>query len=166
MRLRTEETALRAEPLLATGVRRLEWAASHLAFAFGGAALVVVVAGVAAGLAVAGSTGDPSEVLTLVGAALVQLPAVWVLTGLAIALVGLAPRWASATWGALAGFLLLGQVGETLDLDPRLLDVSPFTHVPKLPGGAFSLTPLVWLVAVTVALSVAGLAGLQRRDIG
>jgi ABC-2 type transport system permease protein len=166
LRLRAEETALHAEPLLATGVRRLEWAASHLVFAFGGAALMVLVAGLSAGLAVASSTGDASEVLRLEGAALAQLPAVWVLTGVAVALVGLAPRWSSATWGALAAFLLLGQVGETLDLDPRLLDVSPFTHTPKLPGGVFSAVPLLWLVAVAVALTLAGLVGLRRRDIG
>lgn len=166
LRLRTEETALRAEPLLATNVGRLEWAASHLIFAFGGAALVVLIAGLTAGLAVAASTGDASEVLRLVAAALAQLPAVWVLTGVAVALVGLAPRWSAAAWGALAAFLLLGQIGETLNLDPRLLDVSPFTHVPKLPGGAFSAGPLIWLVAVAAALSVAGLAGLRRRDIG
>jgi ABC-2 type transport system permease protein len=166
LRLRTEETELRAEPLLATGVRRLDWAASHLVFAFGGSAFVVLVTGLSAGLAVATSTGDVGEVLRLVGAALAQLPAVWVLTGVAVALVGLAPRWSSAAWGALAAFLLLGQIGETLDLDPRLLDVSPFTHVPKLPGSAFSATPLIWLLGVTIALSVAGLAGLRRRDIG
>jgi ABC-2 type transport system permease protein len=166
LRLRTEETALRAEPLLATGVRRLQWAASHLVFAFGGAAFVVVITGLSAGLAVATSTGDAGELPRLVGAALAQLPAVWVLTGLAVALVGLAPRWSSAAWGALAAFLLLGQIGEVLDLDPRLLDVSPFTHVPKLPGGDFSATPLIWLLGVAIALSLAGLAGLRRRDIG
>ena len=36
LRLRAEETALRAEPLLATGVTRTRWAASHLVMAFGG----------------------------------------------------------------------------------------------------------------------------------
>jgi ABC-2 type transport system permease protein len=95
-----------------------------------------------------------------------QLPAVWVLTGVAVPLVGLAPRWSSSSWAALAAFLLLGQIGETLNLSPRLLDVSPFTHTPKLPGGDFSATPLLWLVAIAGVLSLAGLAGLRRRDIG
>ncbi len=166
LRLRAEETALRAEPLLATGVSRLQWAASHLVFAFGGAALVVVITGLSAGVAVAASTGDAGEVPRLVGAALAQLPAVWVLTGVAVALVGLLPRWSAAAWGVLAACLLLGQIGETLDLDPRLLDVSPFTHVPKLPGGAVAAGPMIGLLAVAAALSVAGLAGLRRRDIG
>jgi ABC-2 type transport system permease protein len=166
LRLRTEETSLRAEPILATGVRRLAWAASHLVFAFGGAALIVAITGLTAGLAVAAASGDANDVLRLVGAALAQLPAVWVFSGLATALVGLAPRWSIAAWGVLAACLLLGQIGETLDLDPRLLDISPFTHAPKLPGGAFSATPLLWLLSIAGTLSLAGLVGLQRRDIG
>jgi hypothetical protein len=48
----------------------------------------------------------------------------------------------------------------------ELSQISPFTHVPKLPGGTFSAVPLAWLAAVAVLLAAAGLAGLRRRDIG
>ena len=47
-----------------------------------------------------------------------------------------------------------------------MLDISPFSHVPRLPGSAVSATPLIWMAAVAVALAVAGLAGLRRRDLG
>jgi len=47
-----------------------------------------------------------------------------------------------------------------------VLDVSPFTHVPKLPGGTVTAAPLFWLSVIALALSVAGLAALRRRDIG
>jgi len=47
-----------------------------------------------------------------------------------------------------------------------VLDVSPFTHVPKLPGGAVSAAPLALLCLIAGALAGAGLAGLRRRDIG
>jgi ABC-2 type transport system permease protein len=46
------------------------------------------------------------------------------------------------------------------------MDLSPLTHLPKLPGGDLSWTPLVWLIAITLALCSAGLLGLRRRDIG
>jgi ABC-2 type transport system permease protein len=46
------------------------------------------------------------------------------------------------------------------------MDLSPLTHLPKLPGGDLSWTPLVWLIAITLALRSAGLLGLRRRDIG
>jgi ABC-2 type transport system permease protein len=97
--------------------------------------------------------------------AMVQLPAVWVLAAIAVALIGLLPRLVAASWGALAVCVLLGLVGAALQLSQRLMDVSPFTHVPKVPGGAVAATPLVWLLAVALALAGAGLVGLRRRDI-
>jgi ABC-2 type transport system permease protein len=96
---------------------------------------------------------------------MVQLPAVWLLAAMAVALVGLLPRLAVASWGALAACLLILLVGAAMQLSQWVLDVSPFTHVPKAPGDAVAATPLIWLVAVAAALAVAGLAGLRRRDI-
>nr|WP_205862836.1 ABC transporter permease [Planosporangium thailandense] len=166
LRLRTEEAALRAEPVLATAVSRLRWAASHLAFAVAGPAVVLALLGLLAGLAYGLSVGDVSgQAPRVLAGALVQLPAVWVLTGLATALFGLLPRAAWVAWAALAGFLLVGQFGEIFKLDQKLVDVSPFTHVPKLPGAHLTVTPLAWLVAISAVLVAAGLAGLRYRDI-
>jgi ABC-2 type transport system permease protein len=53
-----------------------------------------------------------------------------------------------------------------LKLDQLVMDLSPFTHVPTVPGGEVTLTPLVWLTATALLLTAAGLAGLRRRDIG
>jgi ABC-2 type transport system permease protein len=167
LRLRTEETAFRAEPVLAGSVARLRWAASHLAFALIGSAILLAVAGTATGLAEGLSDGDVGTQLPrLLGAAMVQVPAVWVLAGIAAALFGLLPRLTSLAWAALVVFLLLGQLGSLFQLSQWALDLSPFTHLPKLPGGAFTATPLIWLVVVTAALTIAGLAGFRRRDVG
>jgi ABC-2 type transport system permease protein len=167
LRLRGEETASRAEPVLAGSVARLRWAASHLAFALLGSAFLLAVAGTATGLAVGLTNGDVGTQLPrLVGAAMVQVPAVWVLAGIATALFGLLPHLTSLAWAALVVFLLLGQLGSLFQLSQWALDVSPFTHLPKLPGGTFTATPLIWLVVVTAALTAAGLAGFRRRDVG
>ena len=57
-------------------------------------------------------------------------------------------------------------LGPAFNLSQAVLDISPFTHTPKLPGGALTAAPLVWLTALLLALVAAGLAGLRRRDIG
>jgi ABC-2 type transport system permease protein len=57
-------------------------------------------------------------------------------------------------------------LGPTLRLAQWIQDISPFTHVPKLPGGAVSAVPLAWLALIAVLLAAAGMAGLRRRDIG
>jgi ABC-2 type transport system permease protein len=47
-----------------------------------------------------------------------------------------------------------------------VLDISPFTHVPRLPGGTVDAAPLLALSMLAITLCVIGLAGLRRRDIG
>jgi ABC-2 type transport system permease protein len=166
LRMRAEESAGRLEPVLATAVGRLGWAASHLVFAALGPAVALAAAGAAAGLAYGGGSGDAGhQVARLVGAALVQLPAVWVLAAVALALIGLLPRLAAVSWGGLAVSVLVTLLGSVLQLGQWLLDVSPFTHVPKVPGAGLALTPLLLLVAVAAGLAGAGLAGLRRRDV-
>ncbi len=166
LRLRSEETTGRAEPLLATAVGRVRWAGSHLFFSVLGPAAAMATAGLSMGLVHGLNTGNVGhELPRVLAAAIVQLPAVWVLGAVAVALFGLLPRLAAATWGALAVCLLSGMVGAALQLNQWLLDVSPFTHIPKVPGTAVSAAVLVWLVAVAVGLTAAGLIGLRRRDI-
>ena len=166
MRLRSEESALRAEPVLATAVGRTAWAWSHLTIALAGTALLLLVVGVSAGLASALQVGDSSQFGRVVVAALVQVPAVWVVVGIVVAAFGLVPRFVVLGWVALVGFMLLGEFGPLFELSQAVMDVSPFTHVPRLPGGDFSAGPLLWLTAVAAGLIAVGLVGFRRRDVG
>jgi polyether ionophore transport system permease protein len=167
LRPRGEETSGRVEPLLATPTGRIRWAASHLVFAFLGTALLLVAAGLGGGLAYGSQVHDVGgQVPRLLGAALVQLPAAWVFAGFGAALFGLLPRLSSLAWAALVVCLLVFDLGILLKLNQWVVDVSPFAHVPKLPGGAVTATPLVWLSVVAAALTAAGMAGFRRRDIG
>ena len=167
LRLRAEESALRAEPLLATRVGRIRWAMSHVTLAVAGTVVLLTAAGLAAGLVHGLRVHDVGRQLPRVlGAALVQLPAAWVLAGIAVLLFGFAPRLAAAGWGVLGACLLLAELGPVLKLPQWTTDISPFTHVPKIPGTALLAAPLVTLTAAAAVLAVAGLAGLRRRDIG
>ncbi|MFF8869511.1 ABC transporter permease, partial [Streptomyces massasporeus] len=109
LRLHGEETSGRAEPVLANAVGRVRWAAGHLVIAFGGAALIMLLAGL--GFAV----GYGKETGPILAACLVQLPAVWVIGGLAVLLHGVLPRAALAAWGVAGAVLLIGWVGPALD---------------------------------------------------
>ncbi|MEO3776045.1 ABC transporter permease [Micromonospora sp. B11E3] len=167
LRMRTEEAGQRAEPVLATGVSRSWWLLSHLGFALLGPAVMLAVTGLVTGLAYGISVGDVAgKVPRLTGAALAQVPAVWVLVGLAVLLFGLLPRISvGAAWGALAACLLLGQLGAILDLSRWLLDLSPFTHTPQVLGGPVDATPLLALTATAAVLAAAGLATFRHRDV-
>ncbi|MFF0213252.1 ABC transporter permease [Streptomyces vinaceus] len=160
LRLSGEESGQRAEPLLANAVGRLRWAGGHLAVAFGGSALILLLAGLGLGI------GHGRGVAAAVGATLAQLPAVWVIGALAALLHGAAPRYAVAAWAVGGGALTLGWIGPALNLPQAVLNLSPFAHLPKLPGAeALSWAPLLVLTALAAALLAAGLAALRRRDL-
>ncbi len=167
LRMRTEEASLRSEPVLATRVGRLSWAGSHLVFAILGPTVAMAAAGLSTGLVYGASVGDIGrEVPRVLAGAFVQLPAVWVLAGLTVALFGLRPRLATAVgWAAFGACLFLGQLGAILQLSQAALDLSPFTHIPRVPGGDVSALPLVLLLAIAAGLVAVGLAAFRRRDI-
>ena len=127
----------------------------------------MLVGGVVAGLVHGADTGDMGGTVgRLAGASLSTLPAVWVVLGVAMLLYGALPRYTGLAWAALIVFLLLGEFGDLLDLPEWLVNLSPFAHLPALPGGALEWTPLIALVGVAVVAAGAGIAALGRRDIG
>ena len=69
-------------------------------------------------------------------------------------------------WTAVGLAVLLNIFGQVLQLSHWVLDVSPFTHVPRLPGGTVSASPVLWLSLAALALAAIGMATLRRRDIG
>jgi ABC-2 type transport system permease protein len=165
LRLRAEETAGHAEMLLATAVTRRRWVLSHVAIAAGGTVVLLAAAGLPAGLIHAAQESDASQIGRVLAAAMVQVPAAWVLGGIALLLFGFAPRASAAGWGAVALCVLIGEIGPVADAGDWLLDISPFTHVPQLPGGDMSAAPLT-LAAIAAGVGALGMAGFRRRDAG
>lgn len=167
LRMRSEETAVRLEPLLATRTRRMSWAASHLVFSFLGSALMLAVAGTAAGLLHGLRAHDVGGQLPAVlGATMAQLPAVWVVAGIAVLVFGVAPKAATAAWSVASLSLALALYGPILQLPQVVVDISPFTHIPKLPSAPLTMTPMLWLTGIALVALISGLAGFRRRDIG
>ncbi|GAA3373615.1 ABC transporter membrane-spanning protein [Streptomyces sannanensis] len=159
LRLHGEETSQRAEPVLANAVGRIRWATGHLVIAFGGAALIMTAGGL--GL----SIGYGHELPAVLGASLVQLPAIWLLGGLTVLLYGAFPKAAVASWAAAGLALALGWIGPALKLPQWVMDLSPFGHLPKLPGTEMDWTPVLLLTVLAAALTATGLAALRRRDL-
>ena len=103
-------------PVLAGPIGRVRWAAGYVLVAVGGSAVILVVAGLLTGLGTAVSLNDISEVLPVTGAFLAQLPAVFVLIGVTVALMGWVPRWSAIAWAALAFVVIVGLLGDLLQI--------------------------------------------------
>jgi ABC-2 type transport system permease protein len=165
LRLRTEEDSRRAEEVLATGVTRVQWVSSFILVAAAGTVCLALAVGLSSGAARAVQTGQVSDLFDLLAGALVQLPAVWLVIAVVAAAYGIGSRAALIGWGALVAFLLLGEIGPLLELPEWIIELSPFAHVPELPGTTLTVAPLVVLLGLAAALLLAGLAGFRRRDL-
>ncbi|BBY14092.1 ABC transporter permease [Mycobacterium marseillense] len=165
LRLHQEESAQRAETVLAGAVSRTRWLASHLVTALGGSAVAMLASGVVAGVVYGIAAGDVGgKLATVVSSAAVQLPAVWLLSAVTVCVFGVAPRFTPVAWGVLIGFIALYLIGSLAQFPQWLLDLEPFAHIPRI-GADFTAVPLLWLLALDVGLVVLGASAFRRRDL-
>ncbi|MEU3253270.1 ABC transporter permease [Streptomyces sp. NPDC006997] len=165
LRPRSEETAGRAEPLLATGLSRTRWVGAHLAVAMGGGTLVLLLAGLGFGISGAASLGDAGMLWELVGASVAYAPALWVTVGVAVVLFGWFPQASAVAWVVPVYAFVVGYLGQILQFPDWMNNISPFGHVPQLPAAEMSWTPMLLLTLVAAGLVWLGLAGFRRRDL-
>lgn len=165
LRLRSEETDGRIEPLLATQVPRSRIWSAHLVVALAGSAIVLATSGLVLGVAAAIAVGDGSLVLRSLGATIVYLPASAVLIGVALAATGVAPRATAIAWAALVAGFVVAMFGPLLDLPTWAMRISPFEHLERVPAEHLTVGPISGLTVVAALLCAAGAIGFRRRDV-
>lgn len=166
LRPRGEEETGHAELLLSTAVSRSCWLAAQVTVTVIGVVLVLGAGGLGAGVGYALVTGDGAAAGRYVLPALVHVPAVLVLSGVARLLHGLAPRFLVLAWLPLAAAVAVLLLGPVLALPGWVQSLSPFHHVPAAPAQEVTAGPLVALLAVATLLSLVGQFAFRRRDIG
>ena len=169
LKVRGEEKDHRAELILATPVSRFKYFAGFTAIAF--IISVVLQFLTAFGLWVSASAvlPNPEEfpLRDVLLGNLAYLPAIWVVIGLAILLVGVLPKATSLIWAAYGVVFFMGMFGRMGDILPNwLLNISPFEHVPQYPMESVSAVTMAVLVVVAVAFTIIGFAGFRGRDVG
>ncbi|MGI5217618.1 ABC transporter permease [Nocardia sp. CA-290969] len=165
LRPRAEEAAGHAEPLLSTELSRLRWLAGHAVIMLAGSVVVVALSGFGMGLTYGILADDLSQAVTLTGAALTYLPAVWVLGGITLFLFGFAPQFTAAAWLAMAFCVVVLMFGATLKFPGWLMSLSPFDNIPLVPAQSFEPAPVLITLVVAVLLCAAGGFGFRRRDL-
>lgn len=165
LRLRSEEAAGRVEAVLVTGSRRSSLLGGWTLVVVVQAIVMLVLIGLGVGVGVMIGTGDAHWIGDLVLAAVAYVPAVLLVTAVAIALYGLVPRRSALAWVLVVWVTLVLYLGELLGLPDWALALSPLHHTPLLPGADVDATPLVVMSLAAVLLTAVGFAALRRRDI-
>jgi ABC-2 type transport system permease protein len=165
LRPRREETSGRAESVLATALSRTRWVATHLVIAMAGGVGLLLIAGVGLGIGAAAGSGEAGMFWEVLAATLAYAPALWLTAGLAVAVFGIAPRATALAWALLVYAVFIVYFGGLLDLPAWTLDLSPYTHIPRMPADEFTALPLAILTLIATGLVAIGLLGFRRRDL-
>ncbi|PZF84879.1 ABC transporter permease [Jiangella anatolica] len=162
---RTEETKGRAEPVLATATSRWAWFGGYLTVLALGLVAMLLIVGLATGIAAAVAESDGSYVWDLTAAHLAHAPGILVMLGLAALLFGVLPRAIGVTWAVLGYSLFVGFFGEIMDLPGWARNLSPVEHAGQPPLDDVSWPATVTLLLIAAALAAAGLVAFRRRDL-
>jgi ABC-2 type transport system permease protein len=160
---RAEEGAGRGGLVLSGPVSRARWLGAQVAVAGAAAVVMMLAAGLLMGVMAAISLDDDAWVGRMLGAAAVTLPAVGIMLGVAVVVMGVAPRAFGLVWAYVAYVGVLGMFAQLLPDGSDVL--SPFTYTPQLPAESMDWPPVLALTVVAVALIWAGLAAFRRRDV-
>lgn len=166
MRLRSEETAGRADLVLTTGTSRWWWAGANLIVLMGGVLLILIGSAGAMGLTYGAEISDPGQVPRVIGAALLYVPAVGVIAALALLAFGLRGRLAVIGWLVFSFCVVELILGQLLQWSERVRNLSPLHHLAGVPADPPGAATIGWLLAIAVGAGLAGLVAFRRRDVG
>ena len=159
-----EESEYRVEPLLAGALSRTKFYASHVAIALVGPAAALVIGGFMLGVT-ASAVGANVTIVDLVLQSIASVPAIWILIGIAVLVVGAKPEARLVSWFGVVATFVLTILGPTFNLWDWVLGISPLWHVPNVVSADANYLPLLWLTLIAAALMLVGFVGYRKRDL-
>ncbi|WP_181350886.1 ABC transporter permease [Thalassobacillus sp. CUG 92003] len=164
-KLKGEEKKNRVEHLLGRAVSRTRLLGSYFVISLITGFVMLSLAALGLG-SVALSVMDSSMSLgTFYSSAMVYMPAMAVMIGIAALLVGFLPNITGFTWLYLGYSFFVVYLGGMFQFEEWVGNMSPFAHVPQLPVQEMEWGSTSALIVIAVALIVAGFAGYNKRDI-
>lgn len=164
-KLYAEEKKNRVEHLLGRAVSRRRLMGSYLIISIVNAFIMISLAAIglwAAGVAV---VEEGFEFGMIYQSAIVYYPAMLVMIGIAVFLIGFIPKRTTLIWLYVFYSFIVLYLGGIFQFPEWVGKLSPYGHIPQLPVEEFEFIPIFTLTIIAVALMVAGLVGYKKRDI-
>lgn len=93
------------------------------------------------------------------------VPAVWLLVGLATAVVGARPTLRPLRWAGIVAAFGITLLGPTFRFPDWAMSISPMGHVPNITADDAPWTGLLVVGGIALALLAVGFVGFGRRDV-
>ncbi|MCH1626503.1 ABC transporter permease [Ferdinandcohnia quinoae] len=165
LKLKGEEKKNRTEHLLTRAVSRTSQLSCYFIISVIVGLVMLVLSAIGLG-SIGNSVLDEGVAFsTYFSAALVYLPAMWIMSGIAVLLIGIAPRLSGLTWLYLTYSFFVVYLGGMLKLPEWMGNISPFGQIPKLPVEDMDWMRFFILSVIAVVLTVIGFLGYNKRDI-
>lgn len=160
-----EEKKNRVEHLLGRAVSRTKLMGSYLLISILNGFIMISLAAIGLWSAAAASMEEGFEFGTIYGAALVYYPAMLVMIGAAVLLIGFLPKLTSLIWLYVIYSFIFLYMGGLFQFPDWAGKLSPFDYIPQLPVESMEWLPVIILIIIAAVLMVAGLIGYNKRDI-
>ncbi len=165
LKLTSEEKKNRTEVLLSKAVSRNQVLGSYTLIAILAVPIIQFMSILGLGCAAVVVMDDAISFNTFFKAGFVHIPAMWIMVGLAVLLIGYLPQHSNLTWVYLGYAFFVVYLGDMLQLPDWLNNLSPYGHIPEVPIEEINIAKILLLVLIAIVLIIAGFIGYKKRDI-
>ena len=160
-----EEKDGRVEPVLGGAISRFHYLSSFIALAFLASLLMPFVTSIGLWFVSSLMMETPLVLGSTIRSMMIYLPALWVMLGLGVCIVGVFPKAVMFCWAYFTYIFIVGFFGDLLNMPQWAMNLSPIRFIPQLPLDDVCIVPLLTLTAVALVLKTFGLVFYRRRDI-
>lgn len=165
LKLKSEEHNHRTENLYSRAVSRNSVLGSYIILAIMESIILQILFALGLWIASVATAGDILSFTTTMKSAIIYLPAIWVMVGLAVLLHGLVPKLTSFIWLYVTFCFVVVYLGGLLKFPKWLMNLSIFEIVPKIPGEEMEFLPILILTIVAIIFIILGFIGYNKRDV-
>lgn len=167
LKFRGEEKDGRAEHILSRVVSRAKFLSGYAILAFASSVLVQCVTAIGIYVSAASVLSDPGDLTLgyLLKANLAYLPALWVMIGITVLLIGILPKATALIWGYFGFTFFAAFLGRFPNIPDWLNKLTPFGYIPQLPVESINYGTLAVLTVIAVILTAAGFVFYRKRDM-
>jgi len=164
-KLRKEESDGRLEHILSRSISRTRNIGGYVLIGFITSIVIPLVTAIGFYASAASVMEDPIPLSFFLENSLVYLPALWVMLGVGVLLVGVVPKATVFTWGYIGYTFFVMFFGGIMNLPEGLKKTTPFGYIPMLIIEEINWFTMIMLTLVAAGLTTAGIAAYRNRDM-
>lgn len=165
LKLKGEEKRNRLELIFSHSISRPTVMGSYLFVTILSSIIMLALTAIGLWTASTSVMAEPLSLRDTLQYALVYLPAIWVMIGWSVLIIGLAPNFSGLVWGYLGYSFFVVYLGGLLDIPVWMQQLSPFGHIPGLPVDEMDWNAFLLLTFIAIFLMFAGFICYRKRDL-